>query len=595
MFGKLNGGAGADAVLAAINKSLAKIEFDPAGKIISANENFLSAMGYTAAEIVGQHHRMFVEPAYAQSAEYTAFWGKLGRGEFDAAEYKRLGKGGREIWIQATYNPVLNGSGKVVKVVKFATDITSAKMKAADDAGKLAAISRAQAVIEFTVEGEILTANENFCGALGYDLGEIKGRHHRMFVEPAYGQSGEYADFWRRLRGGEFLADEFKRIGKGGREIWIQASYNPIFDPDGRVMKVVKFATDITGRVHAVTEIGEGLGKVAGGDLTCEITEPFIPALDKLRLDFNNSVETLRSALQKVGHNAASIDAAGGEVSSAATDLSKRTEQQAASVEETAAALDEITATVKASAQRAEEAGGLVARTRASAEKSETVVRQAIETMGGIDKSSREIGSIIGVIDEIAFQTNLLALNAGVEAARAGEAGKGFAVVAQEVRALAQRSAEAAKQIKELITKSGEEVRSGVSLVGETGAALETILKDVREISEHVVAIVEASREQSTALAEINTAVGTIDQGTQQNAAMVEETSAASQSLASEAQQLNALLRTFRLGAPAMHQPHPVARTAGRAPASRPAAVQLRTQGSAALAHSPEQAGWEEF
>src|SRR5690606_4202095 len=236
-----------------------------------------------------------------------------------------------------------------------------------EDAGKLDAISRAQAVIEFTVDGTILTANDNFLTALGYTLSEISGRHHRMFVDPAYAQSADYVAFWRRLQGGEFIAAEFKRIGKGGREVWIQASYNPIFDPDGRVMKVVKFATDITGRVRAVTEIGTGLGRVADGDLTCEITEAFIPALDRLRLDFNYSFARLRGALQKVGESASSIDAAAEEVSAAANDLSGRTEQQAASVEETAAALNQITAAVHRSAERGEVAGNLVARTRTSA------------------------------------------------------------------------------------------------------------------------------------------------------------------------------------------------------------------------------------
>ncbi|MEW9612906.1 PAS domain-containing methyl-accepting chemotaxis protein [Shinella sp. S4-D37] len=418
---------------------------------------------------------------------------------------------------------------------------------ALDAQGKIAAISRAQAVIEFTPEGEILNANENFLSTLGYQLAEIAGRHHRMFVEPAYQQSPDYAEFWHRLRSGEFVAEEFKRIGKGGRDVWIQASYNPIFDKDRNVIKVVKFATDITGRVHAVNEIGAGLGQVAAGNLTCEITEPFIPALDTLRRDFNNSVETLRSALQTVAQNASSIDGAAGEVSSAANDLAKRTEHQAASVEETAAALNQITTTVSNSAKRAEEAGSVVTRTRASAEKSGAIVQQAVTTMGEIERSSRAIGSITDMMDEIAFQTNLLALNAGVEAARAGEAGKGFAVVAQEVRELAQRSASAAKEIKALIAKSDQEVKSGVTLVAETGEALQTIIADVQEISGHVLAIVEASREQSTAIGEINTAVSSIDQGTQQNAAIVEETSAASGSLASQAEQLKALLANFRL------------------------------------------------
>lgn len=598
MLKKLIGRSISDAVLAALNKSLAIIEFDPTGNILTANENFLAALGYEAHEIAGQHHRMFVEPAYAKSGDYVAFWQKLGRGEFNAAEYKRIGKGGREVWIQATYNPVLSASGKVIKVVKFATDTTAVKLKAAEDAGKLAAISRAQAVIEFTVDGEILTANENFLSTLGYDLSEVKGRHHRMFVEPAYAHSAAYVEFWRRLQGGEFIAEEFKRIGKAGREVWIQASYNPIFDPDGRVMKVVKFATDITGRVHAVTEIGTGLGNVAAGNLACEITQPFIPALDKLRLDFNNSVETLRTALQTVDQNASSIDGAAGEVSSAASDLARRTEQQAASVEETAAALNEITATVQNSAKRAEEAGGLVARTKASAEKSGQVVQQAVATMAEIERSAREIGNITDMMDEIAFQTNLLALNAGVEAARAGEAGKGFAVVAQEVRELAQRSASAAKEIKALIAKSDNEVKSGVALVGETGTALQTIIGDVQEISGHVLAIVDASREQSTALAEINTAVSTIDQGTQQNAAMVEETSAASVSLADQAEQLKALLATFQLGREVAIKAKPAAPQPGRGAIEKqtpaaPPRLRLATQGSAAVATRSD--NWQEF
>jgi len=561
---KFRGGATADAVLAAIGKTFAVIEFDAAGNVLSANENFLRVMGYSKIELAGQHHKMFVDPAYAASEDYAVFWRKLLRGECDAAEYKRIGKGGREVWIQASYNPVVSSSGKVLKIVKFATDITAEKMRAAEAIGKLVALSRAQAIIEFTLDGHVLTANDNFLAVLGYDLAEIVGRAHSMFVEPAYAQSADYAAFWQRLQRGEFVAAEFKRIGKGGREVWIQASYNPIFDPDGRVVKVVKFATDITARVKAVTTIGAGLAQVAGGNLTCELNEAFIPALDQLRLDFNASVATLRTALRKVGENAFSIDASAGELSAAASNLSMRTERQAASVEETAAALDEITATVKSSVARAEEAGQIVARTKASAELSETVVKRAVATMGEIESSSREISSITDMMDEIAFQTNLLALNAGVEAARAGEAGKGFAVVAQEVRVLAQRSAEAAKQIKDLIRKSNDEVRSGVKLVGETGAALEQIIRDVQEVSSNVVAIIEASREQSTGLAEINAAVGTVDQGTQQNAAMVEQTSAASANLASQSQALNALLATFQLGGTVLSPRHATGRTSAR-------------------------------
>ncbi len=298
---------------------------------------------------------------------------------------------------------------------------------------------------------------------------------------------------------------------------------------------------------QAVDALASGLGQLADGNLAYRIANPFVERLDRLRIDFNESAEKLHETLRAVGSNARAIDAGAEEIRTAADELARRTEQQAASVEETAAALEQITTTVRDSAHRAEEVGALVARARAGAEKSGEVVRSAVEAMHAIESSSGEISNIIGVIDDIAFQTNLLALNAGVEAARAGEAGKGFAVVAQEVRELAQRSANAAKEIKALITTSGNQVRSGVTLVGDTGKALDAIVAEVQEINAHVNAIVTASREQATGLQEINTAVNTMDQGTQKNAAMVEEQTAASHGLASEAASLNALLAQFNL------------------------------------------------
>lgn len=297
----------------------------------------------------------------------------------------------------------------------------------------------------------------------------------------------------------------------------------------------------------AVENLGAGLKQLSHGNMTCRLNIAFAERLDGLRGDFNESVATLQAALRSVGENARAIDAGASEILAAAGDLSRRTEQQASSVEETAAALEEVTTAVKDSAHRAADAGRLVERARESAEMSGQIVTRTVLAVQDIEKSANEISNIISVIDEIAFQTNLLALNAGVEAARAGDAGKGFAVVAQEVRELAQRSANAAKEIKVLINRSGEQVREGVTLVGKTGEALAGIVDEVREINRHVSSIAVSTREQSTGLSEINAAVNLMDQGTQKNAAMVEQTTAASDSLASQATALNRLLTQFTL------------------------------------------------
>ena len=325
-----------------------------------------------------------------------------------------------------------------------------------------------------------------------------------------------------------------------------------------RIAREEQKAREAAAVTAAVDGLANGLRHLSDGDMTYRIDQVFAGQLDQLKVNFNESMAKLHMVLRLVGENAYAIDAGAGEIRSAADDLSKRTEQQASSVEQTAAALEEVTTAVKDAALRASEAGELVARTKAGAETSGTIVQDAVSAMEEIETSSREISNIIGVIDDIAFQTNLLALNAGVEAARAGEAGKGFAVVAQEVRELAQRSANAAKEIKALITKSGDQVRQGVELVGETGRRLATIVSEVQGINGNVSAIATTSREQSTGLNEINVAVNQMDQGTQKNAAMVEQTTAATHSLAREAAALIELLSQFRLGegqdhASAMH------------------------------------------
>jgi methyl-accepting chemotaxis protein len=577
----------------AIGRSQAVIKFTPDGVILDANKNFCDALGYSLSEIVGKHHAMFVGDAYAKTTEYKEFWARLKSGQFDRSQYKRFAKGGRELWIEASYNPLIR-NGKVVKVIKIATDITACKLKALDDEGKLNAISRSQAVIEFNPDGTILDANENFLTTLGYSIDEIRGKHHAMFCDQTYAKSEAYRDFWKSLASGKFHSDEFIRYGKSGKAIWIQAAYNPIFNDRQEVYKVIKFATDVTARMTSVDELGAAIGKLAEGDLTATLSRPFTPSMEQTRADFNRTVEKLGGVVRDIYESTESINSNARQLQETSASFAKRLEHQAASVEETAAALEEVTTTVQDSSKRAADAGALVTATRSAAERSGEVVQTAIEAMGRIEQSSTEISSIIGVIDEIAFQTNLLALNAGVEAARAGEAGKGFAVVAQEVRELAQRSAKAAKEIKALINASSGQVKAGVALVHETGAALSSIVGQVSEIDGNVKAIVESAREQATGLKEINSAVTEMDHGTQQNAATVEEASAASHSLASELASLLQQLGQFNVGRLARVQAEMARPSAASNP--RPARVASKlvkpAAGGQALA---KESDWEEF
>ncbi len=537
----------------AIGKSQAVIEFALDGTVLTANENFLRCLGYRLAEIKGQHHRLFCEPAYTSSKEYLAFWQKLNRGEFDMGVYRRLGKGGKEVWVQASYNPILDVNGKVQKVVKFATDVTTEKNRGAEFEGKLNAINKVQAAIEFGLDGTVLTANENFLQCLGYRLEEIKGQHHRLFCEPAYTNSAEYTAFWQKLNRGEFDAGVYRRLGKGGKEIWIQASYNPILNANGTVYKVMKFATDITAQKMAQAELEACmreaqtvLGRLAENDLTQIMQGTYRGELEKIKSSINAVVQNLIQTITVVRDAVEAVSTGAEEITKGSEDLSQRTSEQASALEETSASMEEMTSTVKQNADNAKQANQLAMAARDTADKGGTVTKRAVDAMGEINKSSKKIADIITVIDEIAFQTNLLALNAAVEAARAGEHGRGFAVVAAEVRNLAQRSATAAKEIKELITESIQRVHDGSELVDQSGKTLEEIVSAVKRVGDIIAEISAASQEQASGIDQVNKAIIAMDETTQQNAALVEETTGASQSMKEQAKDLMHQIEVFK-------------------------------------------------
>jgi len=490
--------------IAALDRSQAVIEFSLDGVVLTANQNFLSTVGYSLEEIRGQHHRMFIDPAERELPSYRAFWGKLSRGEFDSGQYKRVARGGKEIWLQATYNPVFDQQGKPVKVVKFCSEITEQKMRAADFEGQIVAIGKAQAVIEFERDGTIRTANENFLRVAGYTLNEVRGRHHRMFVDPAEASSPAYRLFWEKLGRGEFDSGVYRRVSKDGREVWLQASYNPIFDASGRPVKVVKYATDITEQKRTSEQLSTLIAKIKGA--------------------------------------ATEVQTSAEEIARGNESLSRRVEQQAASLEETAASMEEMTATVKQNADNARQANELARAAREKAEQGGSVVTQAVGAMQAIEDSSKKIADIIGVIDAIAFQTNLLALNAAVEAARAGEQGRGFAVVASEVRNLAGRSATAAKEIKTLIQDSVGKVENGSRLVQQSGSTLGDIVASGTKVTTVVSEISAASTEQNAGIDQVSRAITQMDQITQQNASLVEEAAAASQAIVRQINDLNACI-----------------------------------------------------
>lgn len=410
--------------------------------MVAANENFLRLMGYSLAEIRGKHHSLFVEPGYRDSPAYREFWSRLGRGEFQAGLFRRLGKGGKEVWIEATYNPILDPAGRPMGVMKCATDVTDRVTLLADLQGKVDAIGKSQAEIEFTLDGTILSANGNFLSVVGYALEEIRGRHHSQFVEPAYRDSPAYRDLWAKLARGEYVAGQFKRVGKGGKEVWIEASYNPVLGADGKPCKVVKYATDITRQVTL---------------------------LNSLKVLIDDNFREVEGAL-------GSSEDQAGSAQRAAAETSGSVQMVAASAEELAASIREIAESM--------------ANSRAAAEQAAHRAGAADGAAGRLSEVARSMSGIVDLIQGIAGQINLLALNATIEAARAGEAGRGFAVVAGEVKSLARQAADATGQI-------AREIGDIQAVSGEMLSALADIRNAIGTVREYVAGTAAAVEEQS--------------------------------------------------------------------------------------------------
>lgn len=550
----------------AINSATAYAEYKIDGSVIRANENFLKVTKYSQNEIEGKHHRAFCESNYTRSSEYEQFWRNLKNGTAQSGEYKRKAQDGSVIWFQATYTPVKDEKGNVTKVIELATDITAQKTQTNDFQGQLEAIGRSNAVIEFNMDGTVINANDNFLKVTGYSLNEIKGKHHRMFVGAEFVRTREYAQMWERLNAGEYLIGTYTRLNKRGEEIYIQASYNPILDDEGRPFKVVKYALDMTEVIRVIKAMSSG-----NLSLRCDTTVDN----NGLTAEINNTLETLNSVLKNIS--------VGSDVVAKSADLlQKKTDEMKRNTAEVATAISQMAKGAQDQASRTDESSKLITHVMASSndmEKKANVINKAAErgldssnqgmktvkvlvnNMSGIKETAtltaqsinvltnrtEEIGRTLNVITDIASQTNLLALNAAIEAARAGDAGRGFAVVAEEIRKLAEDSRRSAVEIEKIIKDvqkdtqaAGKAIESMEASVKEGNRSTEEAEKIFQEIAQTSESTFTSSKEIQTATLEQKESINTVVKNIEQIVVVSEETAAGTQQVASSSQQMSA-------------------------------------------------------